>query len=51
MSDREQINRRDFIVTTAGVAGTAGALGGTALAQAQTPLPRSGSGIGSIAIC
>ena len=39
MSDREQINRRDFIVTTAGVAGTAGALGGTALAQAQTPLP------------
>jgi tRNA(Arg) A34 adenosine deaminase TadA len=40
MSDREQINRRDFIVTTAGVAGTAGALGGTALAQAQTPLPR-----------
>jgi tRNA(Arg) A34 adenosine deaminase TadA len=40
MSHREQINRRDFIVTTAGVAGTAGALGGTALAQAQTPLPR-----------
>jgi tRNA(Arg) A34 adenosine deaminase TadA len=39
MSDRDQINRRDFIVTTAGVAGTAGALGGPALAQAQAPLP------------
>src|SRR5262249_27774411 len=43
MSDRDQINRRDFIVTTAGVAGGASALaGGTiapAPAQTTPPLP------------
>ena len=43
MSDRDQINRRDFIVTTAGVAGGASTLaGGTiapALAQTTPPLP------------
>ena len=31
MSDRDQINRRDFIVTTAGVAGSASALAGATL--------------------
>jgi tRNA(Arg) A34 adenosine deaminase TadA len=35
MSDRDRINRRDFIVTTAGVAGGASALAGATLAQAQ----------------
>src|SRR6201987_1031423 len=35
MSDRDRINRRDFIVTTAGVAGGASALAGAALGQAQ----------------
>jgi tRNA(Arg) A34 adenosine deaminase TadA len=35
MSERDKINRRDFIVTTAGVAGTASALGGATLATAQ----------------
>jgi tRNA(Arg) A34 adenosine deaminase TadA len=41
MSDRDQINRRDFIVTTAGVAGSASALAGAALtsAEAQTSPP------------
>ena len=41
MSDRDQINRRDFIVTTAGVAGSASALAGATLtaAQAQTSPP------------
>jgi tRNA(Arg) A34 adenosine deaminase TadA len=39
MSDQDKVNRRDFIVTTAGVAGAATALaGGTpALAQTQPP--------------
>jgi tRNA(Arg) A34 adenosine deaminase TadA len=35
MSDRDQINRRDFIVTTAGVAGSASALAGATLTPAQ----------------
>ena len=35
MSDRDQINRRDFIVTTAGVAGGASALAGATLTPAQ----------------
>src|SRR5712671_5478955 len=35
MSDHDQINRRDFIVTTAGVAGSASALAGATLAPAQ----------------
>src|SRR5262249_52396949 len=35
MSDRDQINRRDFIVTTAGVAGSASALAGATLTAAQ----------------
>jgi tRNA(Arg) A34 adenosine deaminase TadA len=41
MSDRDQINRRDFIVTTAGVAGSASALAGATLttAEAQTSPP------------
>ena len=41
MSDRDQINRRDFIVTTAGVAGSASALAGATLtsAEAQTTPP------------
>ena len=41
MSDRDQINRRDFIVTTAGVAGSATALAGATLtsAEAQTSPP------------
>jgi tRNA(Arg) A34 adenosine deaminase TadA len=43
MSDRDQINRRDFIVTTAGVAGGASALAGGAIAPARgqttPPLP------------
>ena len=43
MSDRDQINRRDFIVTTAGVAGGASALAGGAIApalgQTTPPLP------------
>ena len=41
MSDREEINRRDFMITTAGVAGSAGALVNVAgtPAQAQTPRP------------
>ena len=41
MSERDQINRRDFIVTTAGAAGSAGALAGATLtpAQAQTSPP------------
>jgi tRNA(Arg) A34 adenosine deaminase TadA len=41
MSDRDQINRRDFIVTTAGAAGSASALAGATLtpAQAQTSPP------------
>src|SRR5215468_2778495 len=41
MSDRDQINRRDFIVTTAGAAGSASALAGVTLttAQAQTSPP------------
>ena len=41
MSDRDQINRRDFIVTTAGVAGSASALAGATVApaQAQTSPP------------
>jgi len=43
MSDRDQINRRDFIVTTAGAAGSASALAGATLAQAQAqPLPPPG---------
>jgi tRNA(Arg) A34 adenosine deaminase TadA len=37
MSDRDKVNRRDFIVTTAGIAGTASALGSATLATAQTP--------------
>jgi tRNA(Arg) A34 adenosine deaminase TadA len=37
MSERDKINRRDFIVTTAGVAGTASALGSASLAAAQAP--------------
>ena len=41
MSDRDQINRRDFIVTTAGVASSASALTGATLttAEAQTSPP------------
>ena len=41
MSDRDQINRRDFIVTTAGVASSASALAGATLttAEAQTSPP------------
>jgi len=43
MSDRDQINRRDFIVTTAAVTGSASALAGNAivpaLAQPTPPLP------------
>jgi tRNA(Arg) A34 adenosine deaminase TadA len=39
MSDRDEINRRDFIVTTAGVAGGASAFAGVAPAQAQTQIP------------
>jgi tRNA(Arg) A34 adenosine deaminase TadA len=41
MSDHDQINRRDFIVTTAGVAGSATALAGATLtsAEAQTSPP------------
>jgi len=41
LSDRDQINRRDFIVTTAGVAGSASALAGATLttAEAQTSPP------------
>jgi tRNA(Arg) A34 adenosine deaminase TadA len=41
MSDRDHINRRDFIVTTAGVAGSATALAGATLtsAEAQTSPP------------
>ena len=35
MSDRDRINRRDFIVTTAGVAGGASALASATQAQAQ----------------
>jgi tRNA(Arg) A34 adenosine deaminase TadA len=41
MSDHDELNRRDFIVTTAGVAGGVTALAGmvVAPAQAQTPPP------------
>jgi len=43
MSDHDHINRRDFIVTTAGVASGASALAGgaiaPALAQTTPPLP------------
>jgi tRNA(Arg) A34 adenosine deaminase TadA len=41
MSDHDEVNRRDFIVTTAGVAGGATALAGVGIAsaQAQTPPP------------
>ena len=43
MSDRDQINRRDFIVTTAGAAGTASALAGATLGPAQAqPSPPPG---------
>ncbi len=35
MSDRDRINRRDFIVTTAGVAGTASAFAEATLTAAQ----------------
>jgi tRNA(Arg) A34 adenosine deaminase TadA len=41
MSDRDQINRRDFIVTTAGVAGSASALAGATLTPAQAQAPTS----------
>src|SRR5215471_13651864 len=41
MSDSDEFNRRDFIVTTAGVAGGVSALAGMAAApaHAQTPPP------------
>jgi tRNA(Arg) A34 adenosine deaminase TadA len=41
MSDHDDMNRRDFMVTTASVAGSASALAGVAVtsAQAQTPRP------------
>ena len=43
MSDRDQINRRDFIVTTAGAAGSASALAGATLGSAQAqPSPPPG---------
>lgn len=43
MSDRDHINRRDFIVTTAGVAGSASALAGATLTGAQAqPSPPPG---------
>ena len=35
MSDRDRINRRDFIVTTAGVAGSASALADATLTRRQ----------------
>ena len=37
MNQRDQPNRRDFLVQTAGVAGTVSALAGSASAMAQTP--------------
>ena len=40
MSHRDEINRRDFIVTTAGVAGGASALAGVAATPAQAQIPR-----------
>src|SRR2546429_9192541 len=41
MSDRDRINRRDFIVTTAGVAGTASAFAEATVTAAQAQAPGS----------
>jgi hypothetical protein len=37
MSDQDKVNRRDFIVTTAGIAGAATAGATSALAQTKPP--------------
>jgi tRNA(Arg) A34 adenosine deaminase TadA len=42
MSDHDEINRRDFVVTTAVVAGGIGALAGMTDANAQTTMPPPG---------
>jgi tRNA(Arg) A34 adenosine deaminase TadA len=42
MGNRDKINRRDFLVTTAGAAGSASALTGAALAQTAPPEPPPG---------